>query len=182
VLDMRLTIDDHVAFQRYCLERRPHGRRDLLRTRLLVVGAMALLTFVLDSKDSWQHGWLSVAVTGVLAVGFWLLLPSMGMVYFRHRMLREIRGGAENVSRLWLDERGLNDQAASGQLTHYPWSTIEGIDETPTHAFIWVGATTAVVIPQGIGHDAVRAFLGAVKVACTQARYATPPGYGVSGR
>ena len=174
---MYVTVDDLVAFQRHCITHRPAGRKQLMKVRLRY-----LLSVVLATPLAWSilgrvigtdsATWATLLLVLGLAAFVWFGTPSGVLTSYRQRIAATTPAGATASCRLWGDPWGLCDHDSHGVLRRYAWTAIEGIDETPEHAFIWVGSGKAVVIPKRIGADAVRSFVEMVKAATVQARWA----------
>lgn len=174
---MCVTVDDLVAFQRHCITHRPVGRKGLMKVRLRY-----LLSVVLATPLAWSilgrvvgtdaAAWTTALLVVGLAAFVWFGTPSGVISSYRQGLAAKMPTGATVPCQLFGDPWGLCDHSFSGVFTRYAWAAIEGIDETPEHAFIWVGSGKAVVIPKRIGADAVRSFLEMVKAATVQARWA----------
>lgn len=93
-------------------------------------------------------------------VFFWLIISIVWLIYIpvSHRrryiknMLKEYeKEGYKNFygeHELTFDEYGITDQVKAG-VNKTPWEKIEHVEQTDTHAFIFVESTLAYAIPKG---------------------------------
>jgi hypothetical protein len=186
VLEMQLTVDDRVEFQRYCFGNHPMSRNAVTKQRALgilavVVGVSIGAQFFGDGA-LWSVGWgvPIILLMVVLATVMWFGAPKMLLETYERRLNLAVPNGYP-PNRLWLDEWGISDQSAV-RFTGYPWSTVWQVVETPTHGFIWTSRSTALIVPKRVGEPYFRAFIDTVKTCSAQAQYARVAGDDVSGR
>lgn len=172
---MYVTVDDMVAFQRHCVMTRPIGRKSLRQSRFVNVAlAVALLIFIqrpILPAGADPYGWVFWLMAMTASTIVWFTLPGTLLRAYRRAQLRRTPGGVKPLCRVWVDELGINDESAE-RFTRYSWSSVESVDETETHAFVWVGEGLALVLPKTVGQPQLQAFLAAVRsgIAATGAR------------
>lgn len=164
MLETHLTVDDFAEFQRFVNTSRPVGRELVKRARIvyLCVMAVAGAGFAFSAWHGSRVTWFLVALPAVTGIWIWFRVPRTAIKAARKLARRTYPSGVLPPARLWLDELGLNNDSA-GVRVHYAWSNIREIDETPTHAFIWVSERQAVIVPRRAGEQQVHAFIGAVR-------------------
>lgn len=174
VLDTYVTVDDMVAFQRFCLENIEQGRAALRKLRLAyltlpgVLAAIALVEFL--AGDSGVAASLIALVVGVGGYAYvWVRAPRIALSSVRRQLMTLYPSGSWPPTRLWPDERGLHEQSAESW-TCYPWTAVGRVDETPEHWLIWVSNLKALVIPKRSGEQQTLDFVSAVKEWVTWSR------------
>ena len=186
VLDIQLTVGDHVEFQRYCYRNHPASRDAVALQRGRCI--LAVVVGVSIGAQIFGHGALWSVGSGVpilllmvaLATLMWFVAPRMLLERYERRLKAAVPNGYP-LNRLWMDQWGISDQSAL-RFTGYPWSTVGQVVETQTHAFIWTTRSTALIVPKRVGEPYFRAFIDTVKTCSSQAQYARVAGYDVSGR
>lgn len=137
-LHYQVEAGDIIAFHDYHLWR--HTRRAPLALGLIVVvGTVATLTT--SSGDPFTNALLAGVVPAIAF--FWTIAHS------RRKMVRLARERAIlGGHTLEVSSRGFRQVRADGVETRRKWSEPLQIIETPSHIFVYVNATQAVIIPQ----------------------------------
>jgi hypothetical protein len=176
MLETQLTVDDISDFQRL-LNTRPVGRelvKGLRRGYLSVLTLGGLICLAAWHTPAGVLFCLGTLVpVGIFA---WFMLPKSLIRGTHLRALKTYPLGLLPPARLWLDELGLYTDSA-GVRVHYAWGTIRGIDETPTHAFIWVSEAQTVILPRRNGELQVRAFVEALRAGMWQTGVSQQAGF-----
>jgi len=163
-LEYELVADDFVAFNLHYFGSTDAGRglrksqRLMLSvvTPLLIFGAIGLIF-----KD-FVGGAVLAVITGVI---MWFLAPAILAREIKRslaRMNRDAGLGVTGLHRLVADDVGLREISAEREVAA-TWSGTDRIDETPGHAYIFIGPVQAFVIPKRIGEAAVAGFLDVVR-------------------
>jgi hypothetical protein len=171
-IEYELTADDYVAFNLHYIHTAPSARRQFRVYRLTVslVSPLLILLIVGLLFDDILAG---VVVATVSGVGLWFLARRSWMREMRKYLRRAAgREGLGTVGRcsLTIEDGGLRERSSQGE-TFVAWPSVDRIDETAGHAFIFFGPVQAFVIPKSAG-DAVQPFLDEVRHRCVPAEQA----------
>jgi hypothetical protein len=178
MLETQLTVDDIAEFQRFFGTSRPSGRQTVRSVRLVYVSMMAILGVgAMSLVHKTAMGWFLLAFVAAGAIFTWFMAPRSLVRGARYRALKTNPSGVLPPARLWLDELGLSTDSA-GVSTHYAWSTISQIDDTPTHVFVWVSERQAVIIRRRNAEQPVGAFVQALRAALEHNGSPPRPGFG----
>jgi hypothetical protein len=186
VLDIQLTVGDHVEFQRYCYRNHPASREAVTMQRarciLAVVIGVSIGAQIFGDGALWSvgSGVPILLLMVALATVMWFGAPRMLLERYERRLKAAVPNGFP-PNRLWLDQWGISHQSAL-RFTGYPWSTVGQVVETPTHAFIWTTRSTALILPKRVGEPYFRVFVDGVKTYSALAQQPWVAGYDVSGR
>jgi len=145
-----LTPDDYVAFNVHTSLALPETRRQIAQGRawgavLMAVVAGGIFGLVLDDGPV-----VPLVFASLAAVAWWVVSPwtlRRGIRRSVERIARTSGLGVVGPASLEADEVGLCEDCA-GVVNTAPWSSIQRIEETPTHAFIHVGPLAAVIVPK----------------------------------
>ncbi len=169
MLEFELTTEDFVAFSIYGTLNAPAVQKRSAQLRIVASAAM----FVgLGLAAGLQDGWLYGLVAGLIAaVVFWLIWPPLWAWTTKRNVVRLAKSGGlgrPGPCRIWVDQDGVHDATLDGTST-VSWRGIERVEETATHAFIFVGPIQAYIIPKRAGASAVADFLAAVRAGLATA-------------
>ena len=163
-LEYELNREDLIALNHHVLTRTQYGRRQkqyMIRNfrMLLPLGAAAITLLVTNNL---------IILAGIFAsVGIvtWFTTPLL-ISWHISRLLRHMTKGTDESSSglytLTLHDDGLHQRSEKGTMT-INWDSVERLEESAAHAFIFVGPTQALLIPKRIGTDHVNAFVQEVK-------------------
>ncbi|PFG16231.1 YcxB-like protein [Propionicimonas paludicola] len=169
MLEFELTTEDFVAFSIYGALSAPAVQKRSARLR---IGASAAMFVGLGLAAGLQDGWLYGLVAGLIAAAvFWLIWPPLWAWSTKRNVMRLAESGGlgkPGPCRIWIDQYGVHDATPDGTST-VSWRGIDRVEETPSHAFIFVGPIQAYVIPKRIGGSAVADFLAAVRAGLATA-------------
>jgi len=163
MLEFDLTTEDFVAFSIYGTLHAPAIQKRSARLR---IGASAAMFVGVGLGAGLQDGWRFGLLGGVIAaVVFWLIWPPLWAWTTKRNVMRIAEAGGlgkPGPCRIWIDQDGVHDATPDGTST-VSWRGIERVEETATHAFIFVGPIQAYIVPKRIGVPAVADFLTAVR-------------------
>lgn len=159
-----LTSDDFVAFNVHFALTSQAGLRQFraFRRTMTLVPSILMCTGIAIATSNPVAGVASGLVTFVV---LWFLCPRLWRRAVRKniRRLGKNNGlGEPGPRRLFADDRGLRQESANGE-SFQSWSGILRIEETPEHAFIYIGPVQAFVVPKRIGQSEVSTFLAEVR-------------------
>jgi hypothetical protein len=179
VLETQLTVDDYAELQRFAGTSRPVGRALVKRARIVYLSVMAIAAvgFAFSGWLGLRESWFLLALPVVMGIWIWFRVPKSAINVARKIALRTYPSGVLPPTRLWLDEHGLNTDSA-GVCVHYAWSAISEIDDTPTHAFVWVSERQAVILPRRNAERQVQALVEALRAALGRNGSPPRPGFG----
>lgn len=169
MLEFELTTEDFVSFSIYGALSAPAAQKQSARYR---IGTSAAMFVGLGLSAGFQNGWLYGLVAGLIAaVVFWLIWPSLWAWTTKRNVMRLAKAGGlgkPGPCRIWIDQYGVHD-ATPDDTSTVSWRGVERVEETATHAFIFVGPIRAYIIPKRIGAPAVAEFLAAVRAGLATA-------------
>lgn len=163
VLEYEITIDDLIAYNLYGATSVAAAKkqRDAFRVSLTVLVFLAL-TAMIAMDGTLLEGAL-VGLAGAATI--WFVWPPVWVWATRRHVMRHAKAGSLGIAgpcRIWLDQSGVHDATPNGT-SSVTWAGIDRVEETATHAFIFVGPLQAYVIPKRIGESAVAQFLTVVR-------------------
>lgn len=170
LLEYDLTTDDFVALNLHAATTSPTIQTSRARSRVWgSVGVFVGGLLLVGLEGSWLE---ALVVASLGSAVFWFVWPPTWSWFLTRNVRRLARAGGLGVPgrcRLWIDEDGVHDQTPTGS-SSVAWSGVVRLDETDTHAFIYVGPVQAYVIPRRIGEPAVQAFINAARVLIGRGR------------
>lgn len=162
-----LTRDAYTTYNVYYLAHSPSTRRLMLMGQFvlpLFVMAACGLFYLLSMMSATQACMISAVTYGV----FVFFYP----VFFRRGVKRRLdKVMAEGVGREYMGEHvlelrpnGIRDACQSGYVVEVPYANVEKVVENDGHLYVFIGLTTAFVIPLDALGDAAgkAAFLAAL--------------------
>lgn len=162
-----LTSDDFIAYNIHFALTSEAGLRQLgaFRLTMSLVPSFLFCAGIAIALSNLVAGVVAAIVSFVV---LWLVSPWLWSRAVRKNVRRMARNnglGEPGARQLFADDRGLRQESANGE-TLRSWSGISRIDETPEHAFIYIGPVQAFVIPKRIGEPDVSAFTANVRQHC----------------
>lgn len=141
----RPTLDDFVAMMDDYWALTPSRVRRVYFWKALTIGAA-----LVSAGLAWRSGNAAIAACAVLLLCWPLVVPKINKVAYARVFARQRLGECDVT--ITLDDDAL---AAVSMLSEqrFPWSVIERISVTQTHAFFWVHAYLAVIMPVAAFRD-----------------------------
>lgn len=166
-IEYDLVMEDFIAYNLHFMHTSEACLRQL-RAYRLTISLVPSILFCAGITIALSNPVAGIATAIVSFVVFWFLSPWVWWRAVRRNVLRMARNnglGEPGTRQLFADDRGLRQESANGE-TFQLWSGVSRIEETPGHAFIYIGPVQAFVIPKRIGEREVSAFLANVRQHC----------------
>ena len=150
-----LTKEEYIAFNMHYIENSPTLKRSLFIQRYVVALVFLAFPFIF-SKIFGAPMLLSFIVYGAIFVAWILYYPKYYMATTKKRILRMIDEGSNanlyGLRSMALTEVGVEEISEHGE-SRSSWNSIERIDETANHIYIFISSMNAYLVP-------IRAFEG----------------------
>jgi hypothetical protein len=170
-----MTPDDHLAFNIYHFRHSPARRWALLRAwvALPVTAASMLLLLVSTRAVPWQtlqRFWPLIVVFGAFLAAYPLLLPRAVARTVRRQMAAGKNRGVFGPCRLTISPAGVKQVTPLREI-YVRWPAVEKIVEGDRHAFLYLSAVGAFVVPKAAfaGEADYLAFLHAARESASRA-------------
>lgn len=143
-----LTAEDYIAFNAHAA--RVSEQLKMLAARQRTLCTVLVLVVVPVLIGVLVHDWTGGVVTGALAsAATWFGYPHLSH-WVTGRTLRRLAAhdglGPAGTARLEIDDAGLREELA-GTTTSISWDSVDRIDETAEHAFVFVTAVAGIIVP-----------------------------------
>jgi len=147
-VEYEVTMEDMVEFNRYHMAHSPTVRRTLRSARLLASAAFVGIGILISVAEGTFTG---LAAFGLVSVLWFLLMPAF-IVRRTIKNVRRMLSEGENRGLLGkctlsIAVDGLRVVRETGEST-FAWCAVERIVTSERHVYIYVGATSALVIPK----------------------------------
>ena len=149
-IEYDLTPDDYVAFNVHTTLALPETRRQITQGRLWGAVLMAVVTGVFGLVLAGGGPVAPLVFAALAAATWWVVSPwtlRRGVRRSVERIARTSGLGVLGPASLEADEVGLR-AASAGTVNTAPWASIQRVEETESHGFIYVGPLEAVIVPK----------------------------------
>jgi hypothetical protein len=154
-IEYDLTKQDYIDFNMHYIENSPKLKRSLFIQRFVIALVFLIFPFIF-SKNSGTPFLPSFIVYGVIFILWVLFYPKYYRTIAKKRIIKLIDKGGSAIQlghrSITLNEEGLEEFSEQGE-SKSSWSSIERIEETENHIYIFIGSTNAYLVP-------IRAFEG----------------------
>jgi hypothetical protein len=154
-VEYELTKEDYIAFNMHHIDHSPTIKRSLFMQRYVVALVFLVFPFIF-SNMSGAPLLLSLMVYGAIFVAWIIYYPRYFMATTKKRILKMIdEGSNENLfgpRSMTLTEEGVEEVNSHGE-SKSSWRSIEKVDETVDHIYIYTSSINAYLVP-------IRAFEG----------------------
>ena len=142
------SVDEYIAFQMHALNTSKSLRRRQRVAGLSIPFASALAGFLcLQRPDLINFAYFFFALAGVSLI-FYPYLLRWRIAQMLKKLVSEAGSrGIEADVRHILTDNSIT-QIVDDAKSEYPWRTVDRIDETPTHAFLFVTPMSALIWPR----------------------------------
>ena len=148
-IEYELTPEDLTAFRQHTLQRRPSARIKWSRFAIVFLGLVIVAGFHLSTAGPSEKPFLYGFVIGVV-IGFVFGVFAV-MVYGGAAAAKAQRTQPETAfkgrRRLILGPEGVTQTYVSGRSTNF-WASIDAIEATANHIFLYLDARTAYLVPR----------------------------------
>ena len=169
-LEFQLTAEDYAAFNLHHALTSRNALRQQRRARVNTTVAVLVVSMVVVSLVSGRvvEG-IFVAIAATLVS--WLIFPWS----WRRALSSSLRQTSVDHTlstlggrRLTVDHEGLIE-TRDGTTISAHWDDVERVDETPTHVFVYVGPTSAFIVPRRVGESEIQTLLSEIEANRVQA-------------
>lgn len=150
-IEYELSNDDYVEYNLHLARTSEVLTKQSSRLRLFGSLTLVVVAFLVigSAEGSAVIGTLVGVAFGALV---WFTWPKTYWWIARQTVRRIARKqglGRTGRTQLWTDDTGLHERTAVGEAT-VAWSGVHRVEETPTHAFIFLGPVEALIVPLSV--------------------------------
>jgi hypothetical protein len=145
-----ITLDDILAFNRYCVQHLPTYKRTY-RTLLISVPVIFVLIALALSINTYRPPWLAWIIAFVAVVAWPFIWPRRYQKTMDEFVMKTMQTGQNRsmlgVHTVTLSEQGLRatSEVSESSIT---WSGIERIEQDDQYIYLFVAATAAHIVPK----------------------------------
>ena len=145
------TVDDVIAMQRFTMENSPALRRQLRanrwRARAAIIGMLVAVAAMVE--DSTTQAVLFIAAAGALILGLFTSKRAALRAADNAARAMAKEGGKDlyGPQEMWLDDDAFVRRSEFSE-TRHKWAGVLSLEETEDHAFWYIAASNAYIIPK----------------------------------